>query len=76
MDAIGVFGYTLDYHILPGEWQATGRVREGLTHPPAIATNPFLKPDVLATSLQRLVAAYPDARIYQPTYNIYSKPTG
>jgi hypothetical protein len=61
----------LDYHILPGAWQATGRVSEGLIHPPAIATDPFLKPDVLANSLQRLVAAYPDARIYQIRYQYH-----
>lgn len=61
----------LDYHILPGEWQATGRVSEGLTHPPAIETNPFLKPPVLADGLQRLVAAYPNARVYQIRYQYH-----
>ncbi len=69
-DKNGVYAL-LDYHILPGEWQPTTRVSEGLTHPPAIATNPFLKPDVLANSLQRLVAAYPDARIYQLRYQYH-----
>lgn len=69
-DKNGVYAL-LDYHILPGEWQPTGRVSEGLTHPPAIERNPFLKPAVLATSLQRLVAAFPDARIYQLRYQYH-----
>ncbi|MEZ4832582.1 MAG: hypothetical protein R2873_11395 [Caldilineaceae bacterium] len=58
----------LDYHILPGEWRPTSRVSEGLTRPPAIEDLPFLKPDVLAASLQRLTDAFPEARIYQIRY--------
>lgn len=69
-DKNGVFAL-LDYHILPGEWQPTGRVSEGLTQPPAIEHNPFLKPAVLAASLQRLVSAHPDARIYQLRYQYH-----
>jgi hypothetical protein len=61
----------LDYHILPGEWKPTSRVSEGLKEPPAIDDYPFLKPDVLADSLQRLVAAYPEARIYQLRYQYH-----
>jgi len=61
----------VDYHILPGEWRPTTRVSEGLTHPPAVGAYPFLKPDVLAATLQRLVAAYPDARNYQIRYQYH-----
>jgi len=58
----------LDYYSLPGEWKSTTRVSEGLADPPALGTQPFLKPDVLADSLQRLVVAYPDVRAYQIRY--------
>jgi len=61
----------LDYHILPGEWKSTTRISEGLKDPPAVSTYPFLKPDVLADSLQRLVAAYPDANVYQIRYQYH-----
>ena len=61
----------LDYHILPGEWKSISRISEGLANPPAIDARPFLKPDVLADSLQRLVAAYPDARVYQIRYQYH-----
>jgi hypothetical protein len=61
----------LDYHSLPGEWKTTTRVSEGLADPPAVDTPPFLKPDVLADSLQRLIAAYPDARVYQIRYQYH-----
>lgn len=61
----------LDYHILPGEWKSTTRVSEGLTNPPAVGARPFLKPDILADSLQKLVAAYPNARAYQIRYQYH-----
>ncbi len=61
----------LDYHILPGKWKSVSRVSEGLADPPAVGTQPFLTPDVLADSLQRLVAAYPDARTYQIRYQYH-----
>ena len=61
----------LDYHILPGEWKITTRVSEGLADPPAVGKQPFLKPDVVADSLQRLIAAYPDARVYQIRYQYH-----
>lgn len=61
----------LDYHILPGEWQSTTRLSEGLAHPPAIGERPFLKTDVLVDSLKRLVDAYPDARNYQIRYQYH-----
>lgn len=61
----------LDYHILPGEWKSTSRVSEGLADPPAVGQRPFLKPNVLADSLQRLVTAYPDARAYQIRYQYH-----
>jgi hypothetical protein len=61
----------LDYHILPGEWKTTSRVSEGLANPPAVGEWPFLKPTVLADSLQILVAAYPDAKVYQIRYQYH-----
>lgn len=61
----------LDYHSLPGTWKTTSRISEGLKDPPAIDINPFLKPAVLADSLQKLVAAYPDARVYQIRYQYH-----
>ena len=61
----------LDYYSLPGEWKSTTRISEGLANPPAISTYPFLNPDVLADSLQRLVAAYPDAGVYQIRYQYH-----
>jgi hypothetical protein len=61
----------LDYHILPGEWKSISRLSEGLANPPAVDVHPFLKPDVLTDSLQKLVAAYPDARIYQIRYHYH-----
>lgn len=61
----------LDYHILPGEWKSISRVSEGLADPPAIDAQPFLKPDVLASSLRKLVVAYPDARVYQIRYQYH-----
>lgn len=61
----------LDYHILPGTWKTTSRVSEGLKDPPAIEQQPFLKPGVLADSLQQLVTAFPDARVYQIRYQFH-----
>lgn len=61
----------LDYYSLPGVWRTTSRISEGLKEPPAIETYPFLMPDVLATSLQRLVDAYPNARVYQIRYQYH-----
>ena len=61
----------LDYHVLPGEWKSISRLSEGLVNPPAIGTSPFLRPDILADSLQKLVAAYPDARVYQIRYQYH-----
>ena len=61
----------LDYYSLPGAWKSVTRVSEGLADPPAIETQPFLKPEVLADSLQRLAAAYPDARTYQIRYQYH-----
>lgn len=61
----------LDYHILPGEWKTVSRVSEGLADPPAIGERPFLKPDILAASLQRLVAAYPNAVAYHIRYQYH-----
>ncbi len=69
-DTAGSFAL-LDYHSLPGEWRSTTRVSEGLAAPPAVGVNPFLKPDVLADSLRRLVAAYPAARVYQIRYQYH-----
>lgn len=62
----------LDYHILPGEWTFVSRVSEGLANSPAVGKKPFLQPDVLALSLQRLVEAYPDARVYQIRYQYHA----
>ncbi|MCB0213453.1 MAG: hypothetical protein KDJ52_29185, partial [Anaerolineae bacterium] len=61
----------LDYHILPGEWKSISRISEGLKNPLAVTTHPFLKPDVLTDSLQRLVVLYPDARVYQIRYQYH-----
>jgi hypothetical protein len=61
----------LDYHILPGEWKPISRISEGLANPPAIDAYPFLKPEILSDSLQRLVTAYPEARIYQIRYQYH-----
>ncbi len=61
----------LDYYSLPGVWNATSRLSEGLTNPPAIDDDPFLTPDVLANSLQKLVNAYPDAQVYQIRYQYH-----
>lgn len=61
----------LDYYSLPGVWKSTTRVSEGLADPPTIGTEPFIKPDVLAESLQKLVAAYPDVRAYQIRYQYH-----
>ncbi len=61
----------LDYHVLPGEWKSISRTSEGLANPPAIDTQPFLKPDVLADSLQELVTTYPDAKVYQIRYQYH-----
>ena len=60
----------LDYHILPGEWKGISRISDGLQNPPAV-DHPFLKPDVLAESLQRLVTAYPDSRVYEIYYQYH-----
>ena len=62
----------LDYYVLPGEWRSTSRLSEGLKDPPAIDTQPFLNPDILSDSLQRLVAAYPDAGVYQIRYQYHA----
>jgi hypothetical protein len=69
-DAAGNYAL-LDYASLPGEWRMVTRVSEGLAHPPALGTPPFLKPAVLAESLQKLVAAYPDVRAYQIRYQYH-----
>jgi hypothetical protein len=61
----------LDFHSLPGEWQSVTRVGEGMVHPPAIGTQPFLKTDVLTRSLQSLAAAFPDAQAYQIRYQFH-----
>lgn len=61
----------LDYHVLPAEWKSISRLSEGLVDPPAIERSPYLKPDVIAASLQSLVAAYPDANIYQISYQYH-----
>lgn len=61
----------LDYYSLPGVWSSTSRISEGLKDPPAIETYPFLTPEVLATSLQRLANAYPDAQVYQIRYQYH-----
>ena len=61
----------LDYHSLPGAWASRSRGSEGLADPPAIGTRPFLTSAVLAKSLRRLVAAYPDARAYQIRYQYH-----
>ncbi len=61
----------LDYYSLPGEWKTTTRISEGLADPPAVGKRPFLKQDVLVDSLQKLVAAYPDARTYQIRYQYH-----
>ena len=60
----------LDYHVLPGEWKMVSRTSDGLKDPPAV-DHPFLKPDVLADSLQRLVTAYPDSRVYEIYYQYH-----
>ncbi|MCB9136871.1 MAG: hypothetical protein H6642_00830 [Caldilineaceae bacterium] len=62
----------LDYYVLPGEWKSISRLSEGLKNPPVIDTQPFLNPDVLADSLHRLAAAYPDAGIYQIRYQYHA----
>ena len=61
----------LDYYFLPGEWRSTTRISEGLANPPAVGEQPFLRPDVLADSLQRLVSAFPDAKAYQIRYQYH-----
>ncbi|GAB4449571.1 MAG: hypothetical protein Kow0031_32050 [Anaerolineae bacterium] len=61
----------LDYYSLPGEWKSTSRLSEGLKNPPAIDEYPYLKPDILADSLQKLVAAYPEATTYQIRYQYH-----
>jgi hypothetical protein len=60
----------LDYHILPGEWKGISRISDGLKDPLAV-DHPFLKPEVLADSLHRLVTAYPDARVYEIYYQYH-----
>ncbi len=60
----------LDYHMLPGEWKGISRISDGLKDPPAV-DHPFLKPDVLADSLHRLVTAYPDSRVYEIYYQYH-----
>jgi len=60
----------LDYHVLPGEWKMVSRTSDGLKDSPAV-DHPFLKPDVLADSLQRLATAYPDARVYEIYYQYH-----
>ncbi|MEZ6194788.1 MAG: hypothetical protein R3F20_03525 [Planctomycetota bacterium] len=58
----------LDYHVLPGTWKTVSRTSEGLKDPPAVARLPFLKPAVLARSLELLMAAHPEAKVYQVRY--------
>lgn len=69
-DAAGNYAL-LDYYSLPGEWRPVTRVSEGLAHPPAIGAQPFLKPDILAGSLQKLAATYPEVRAYQIRYQYH-----